>query len=215
MQSGGLVGGRNEEDRMIIKHRGKSPKIHDSAYIAPNATISGDVTIGENSRVLFGAVITSEGGPVVIGSNCVIMETAVIRGTKKHPTKLGNNVLVGPRAYLTGCTIEDSCFLATGSTIFNGAHVGEGSTIRINGLLHIKGRLAPGSLIPINWVAVGDPAVIRPPNEHDEIWAVQEKLNFPMEVFGLEREAGINLTRKMTDLYCKGLTKHLEDQIIE
>jgi len=53
---------------MLIEHRGIQPRIHESAYIAPTAVICGDVTIGENSRVLFGAVIVAEGGPVVIGN---------------------------------------------------------------------------------------------------------------------------------------------------
>lgn len=56
---------------LLIEHRGKSPHIDRSAYIAPNAVISGDVRIGAHSRVLFGAVLTAEGGPVVIGENCI------------------------------------------------------------------------------------------------------------------------------------------------
>ncbi len=122
---------------LLIEHRGKIPRIDRSAYIAPNAVISGDVTIGGHSRVLFGAVVTAEGGPVVIGENCIIMETAVLRGTPLHKLQLGDHVLVGPRAYLTGCTIENSVFLATGATIFNGAHIGERSEVRVNGVVHI------------------------------------------------------------------------------
>ena len=199
---------------MIIEHQGKRPHIDRSAYIAPNATISGDVTIGPDTRVLFGAVITSEGGPVVIGSNCVIMENAVIRGTKHHPATLGDHILVGPRAYLSGCTIEDSVFLATGATIFNGAVVGKGSTVRINGVLHIKSRLPEDSVVPINWVAVGDPAEILPPNKHDSIWAIQKELNFPGEVFGLERVRGTALMPQMTEIYCRALSRHHDDKLI-
>ena len=86
---------------MRLEHRGRSPRIHESAYIAPNATICGDVTIGENSRVLFGAVLAAEGGPVEIGDECVIMENAVIRGTPRDPARLGDHVLAEPRWYLT------------------------------------------------------------------------------------------------------------------
>src|SRR5690606_24016510 len=89
---------------MLVEHRGKGPTIHESAFIAPNATICGDVTIGPNSHVLFGAVITAAGGAVEIGSNCVIMENAILRGTRGNPLTLGDNVLVGPHAHLTGCT---------------------------------------------------------------------------------------------------------------
>jgi carbonic anhydrase/acetyltransferase-like protein (isoleucine patch superfamily) len=155
---------------MLLEHRGKRPRVHESAYVAPTATICGDVTIGENSRVLFGAVIVAEGGPVEIGAECIVMENAVIRGTRRHPTRIGNHVLVGPRAYLTGCVIEDNVFLATGATIFNGARIGTRAEVRINGVVHLKTNLPPDALVPIGWVAVGDPAEILPPHEHEKIW---------------------------------------------
>ena len=123
---------------MLLEHRGKRSKVHESAYVAPTATLSGDVTVGENSRVLFGAVLTAEGGPIEIGTKCVVMENAVIRGTKRHPAKIGNNVLVGPRAHLTGCTVQDNAFLATGSTVFNAARITAGAEVRINGVVHIR-----------------------------------------------------------------------------
>src|ERR1051326_990097 len=120
------------EAPVLLEHRGKRPTIHPSAYIAPTATVCGDVTVGENSRVLFGAVLVAEGGPVVIGAHCIVMENAVIRGTPAFPTRIGNHVLVGPRAYLTGCEVEESVFLATGATIFNGAQIGAQAEVRIN-----------------------------------------------------------------------------------
>ena len=172
---------------MLLEHQGKRPCVHETAYVAPTATICGDVTIGENSRVLFGAVIVAEGGPVEIGAECIVMENAVIRGTRRHPVRMGQHVLVGPRVYLTGCTIEDNVFLATGATIFNGARIGMRAEVRINGVVHLKTNLPPDAMVPIGWVAVGDPVQILPPHEHDKIWAIQEPLNFPREVFGLGR----------------------------
>ena len=200
---------------MLIEHRGKSPKIHESAYVAPTAVICGEVTIGEDSRVLFGAVLVAEGGPVVIGSQCIIMENAVIRGTRQHPTQLGDHVLVGPRAYLTGCTIEDSVFLATGATVFNGARLGPRSEVRINGLVHLRTVLPPDAMVPIGWVAVGDPAEILPPHEHDRIWAIQEQLDFPGTVFGLQRApAGETIMPELTRRYTRALGKHLQDRVL-
>ena len=67
---------------VFVEHRLKGPQVAESAYIAPTAVLAGDVTVGPHSRVLFGAVITAEGGPVEIGANCVIMENAVIRGCR-------------------------------------------------------------------------------------------------------------------------------------
>jgi carbonic anhydrase/acetyltransferase-like protein (isoleucine patch superfamily) len=201
---------------MLLEHRGKRPQIHESAYVAPTATICGDVTIGENSRVLFGAVLSAEGGPIVVGSHCIIMENAVIRGTPRYPTLIGDHVLVGPRAYLSGCTVEDSAFLATGTTVFNGARIGTRAEVRINGVVHLKTVIPPDGLVPIGWVAVGDPAEILPPKDHDRIWAVQEPLNFPRAVFGLERPpAGETIMPELTRRYARALAKHREDQILD
>jgi carbonic anhydrase/acetyltransferase-like protein (isoleucine patch superfamily) len=82
--------------------------------------LSGDVTLGEDVRVLFGAVLTAEGGPVEVGERCIVMENAVVRGREGHPVRLGDHVLVGPHAHVNGATIEDDVFLATGVSVFRG-----------------------------------------------------------------------------------------------
>ncbi len=200
---------------MLLEHQGKRPRVHGSAWIAPTAVICGDVTIGEDSRVLFGAVVTAEGGPVTVGSHCIIMETAVIRGTRKHPTNLGSHVLVGPRAYLTGCTVDDNAFLATGTTIFNGAHIGAGAEVRINAVVHLRTNVPPDVVVPIGWVAVGDPAEILPPQEHERIWAIQKPLDFPREIFGLERAPAQRLMPELTRRYSKALGQHRDDRQVQ
>ncbi len=200
---------------MILKHGGNAPRIHSSAYVAPTAVVCGDVTIGENCRVLFGAVLAAEGGPIVLGSQCIIMENAVLRGSRRHPVRVGDHVLVGPRAYLTGCTIEDNAFLATGTTIFNGARIGAGSEVRINAVVHLKTVLAPDTVVPIAWVAVGDPAELLPPQEHDRIWAIQKPLDFPREIFGLERSPNEVFMPTMTHRYSRALERHTTDVVVE
>jgi carbonic anhydrase/acetyltransferase-like protein (isoleucine patch superfamily) len=201
---------------MLLEHEGKRPRLHESAYVAPTATVCGDVTVGPESRVLFGAILAAEGGPVVIGSHCIIMETAIIRGTRRHPVTLGDHVLVGPRAYLSGCTVEDSVFLAAGTTIFNGARIGTRAEVRINGVVHIKTVLPPDAVVPIGWVAVGDPAEILPPEGHERIWAIQEPLDFPRTVFGLERApAGESVMPELTRRYARALSAHRADHVLE
>jgi carbonic anhydrase/acetyltransferase-like protein (isoleucine patch superfamily) len=198
---------------MLIEHAGKSPRIHQSAWVAPTATIVGDVEIGPETRVLFGAVLTADGGPIRVGSQCVIMENAVLRGTPKHPLNVGDRVLVGPRAYLSGCTVEEEAFLATGTAVFNGAQIGRRAEVRINGTVHLKTVLLAEAMVPIGWVAVGDPATILPPDRHDEIWAIQEQLDFPKEIFGVDRS-----TDMMTEImarYTRSLTRHIADQVVE
>lgn len=172
---------------MILEHQGAWPQIDPTARVAPNATVCGDVTIGSNTSVGFGAVLTAESGPVRIGADCVLMDTAVLRGVKSAPLTIGDRVLVGPRAYLTGCTVEDDVFLATGVTVFNKAHIGRGAEVRVNGIVHLCTRLEAGATVPLGWIAVGDPADILPPQEHDRIWAIQKALDFPRQVFGVPR----------------------------
>ena len=200
---------------MLIEHQGSRPRIHPSAYVAPTAVVCGDVRVGEGSRVLFGAVLTAEGGPVEVGRSCVVMENAVIRGSKRHPVTIGDHVLIGPRAYLSGCTIGDEVFLATGATVFNGATVRRRAEVRINGVVHVRTAVPEGATVPIGWVAVGDPAEILPPNEHDRIWAIQRELNFSREVWGLERAApGETIMPEMTERYARALGRHDDDRVL-
>ncbi|MBI2526298.1 MAG: gamma carbonic anhydrase family protein [Candidatus Rokubacteria bacterium] len=200
---------------MLIEHDGRRPRIHATAYIAPTATVAGNVVVGPECRVLFGATLTSEGGPVVLGSHCIVMEGAVVRGTRIHPLHIGDHVLVGPRAYLTGCTVEECVFLAAGTTVFNGATIGARAEVRINGVVHVGTRVAADAVVPIGWVAVGDPAAILPPHEHDRIWAIQEALDFPGTVFGLERApSGETIMPELTRRYCRALGRHHADRIL-
>ena len=174
---------------MFISHRGAAPTVHPSAYVAPNAVLCGDVEIGEDARILFGAVLTAEDGRVVVGARTVVMEHALVRGRGATPALLGDDVLVGPQAHVNGAVVEDGAFLATGAAVFPGAVVGAGSEVRIHGVVHVNSSLPPGTTVPIGWIAAGDPAELFSPDRHDELWAVQEPLDFPGTVYGLPRDA--------------------------
>jgi carbonic anhydrase/acetyltransferase-like protein (isoleucine patch superfamily) len=197
---------------MILTHLNHSPIIHPSAYVAPNATICGHVIIGPGSRILFGACIVAEGKPLELGENCIVMENAVIRSTDNHPTKIGSHCLVGPHAHLVGCTLEDCVFIATGASIFHGAKLGHGSEVRINGVVHLRSELPAHSTVPIGWIAVGNPAQIMPPDQHDAIWAIQKPLNFPKYVYGVERPPeGESNMREITKRRSEALGSHKDD----
>lgn len=174
---------------MLIEHRGKSPVVADTAYVAPTAVLCGDVHVAADARVLFGAVVTAEDGRVDIGRRCVIMENALVRGRASSPVMIGDDVLVGPVAHVNGATVADGCFLATGCALFPGARLEEHVEVRVHGVVHVNTTLPRGSVVPIGWVAVGDPAQILPPGRHEQIWAVQEGLDFPGTVYGLARAA--------------------------
>lgn len=194
---------------MLLTHQNQTPNIHPTAYIAPNAIICGAVTIGPNCRILFGAQIIAEGGAITLGAECIVLENAVLRSTSRHSLSIGNNCLIGPNTHVVGCTLEDEVFIATGAAVFHAAHLGKGCEVRINGVVHLKTHLPPGSTVPIGWVAVGEPAAILPPHEHEQIWALQQPLNFPLTVYGIERDEAdmVKITRRLAE----ALASHRDD----
>lgn len=198
---------------MILGHDGKKPSIDPDAYVAPTATICGDVRIGAHCRIMFGASIIAEGGSIEIGTHCIVLENAVIRSTPLYHTKIGNHCLVGPNAHLVGCRVEDEVFIATGAAIFHGAILRARSEVRINAVVHLETELPEDATVPIGWVAVGTPAAILPPNEHEKIWAIQKPLNFPLTAYGIDRSEAsmVRITERMAEI----LGTHVGDQKVE
>ena len=194
---------------MMIEHRGAAPQVDPSAYVAPNAVLCGDVRVGPDARVLFGAVVTAEDGRVEIGARCVVMEHALIRARAAHPVVLGDDVLVGPHAHVNGAVIGEGSFLATGAALFPGVRLGRGVEVRINGVVHVNTELEDDAVVQIGWVAVGDK--ILPPNAHDEIWAVQEGLDFPGTVYGLPRDAP---ARERMERQAAWFGAHRDDRVL-
>jgi carbonic anhydrase/acetyltransferase-like protein (isoleucine patch superfamily) len=200
---------------MLIEHAGKRPHIDPSAWVAPDATVCGDVTLGAGTRILHGARIIGEGGGAIrIGLNCIVMENAVIRASRRHSCSIGDHCLIGPNAHVTGAEIEDEVFIATAAAIFHGAHLGRGAEVRVHGTVHLRSRLEPRSVVPIGWIAVGDPARILPSERHDEIWMVQRPLDFPQFVYGLNRDTP-DLMRHVTRRLSDSLAEHRDDVVID
>src|SRR5262245_34544043 len=172
---------------MLLEHRGRRPVMPESAYVAPSAVLCGAVVLAEGSRVLHGAVLTAEDGEVRVGENSVVMENALVRGRADHPALLGDAVLVGPHAHINGATVEDEVFIATGAGLFPGSVAGAGAELRINSVLHVNSRLEPGAVLPIGWIAAGNPAELFSPDRHEELWQVQRELDFPGTVYRVPR----------------------------
>ena len=176
--------------------------VHPDAWVSPHAVVTGQVTIGAGSRVLDLAVIHAVRGSVTIGSDVVVMEHAVLRGRADHPLVVGDSVLIGPHTHLNGAFIEDEVFVATGASLFPGSRAGAGSELRINSVLHVNSRLAPGTVVPIGWIAAGDPAQLFSPDRHDELWAVQEPLDFPGTAYGVPRGTSMReIMRRQSEQY--------------
>jgi carbonic anhydrase/acetyltransferase-like protein (isoleucine patch superfamily) len=197
---------------VLIEHEGKRPSVADSAYVAPTAVICGDVRVGADCRILFGAVLTAEGGRIDLGERCIVMENAVLRGREAHPVELGDHVLVGPHGHVNGARIENDVFLATGASVFPGARIGHGSEVRIGAVVHVNSRLREGTTVPIGWIAVGDPAELFPPSAHEELWPIQRELDFPRTVFGLGRSEAT--MERVAARYAERFGRHRDDRVL-
>ncbi|WP_037356030.1 gamma carbonic anhydrase family protein [Amycolatopsis orientalis] len=197
---------------MLLEHRGKRPVVPESAYVAPSAVLCGAVVLGERARILHGAVLTAEDGEIRTGEDVVVMENALIRGRASHPVTLGDAVLIGPHAHVNGAAVEDETFVATGASLFPGAVAGAGAELRINSVLHVNSRLEPGAVLPIGWIAAGNPAELFSPDRHDELWELQRTLDFPGTVYGMPRGASMReLMLRQAQFY----GAHQDDRLLD
>src|SRR4030042_3835848 len=123
-------------------------------FAAGNATIIGDVTVGEKVGIWFGAVIRADKDRIVIGDRSNIQDNCVVHTSKGFPVILGNDVSVGHGAILHGCSIQDRVLVGMGAIVLNGAKVGSGSIIGAGAVI------TEGKEIPPDSVVVGVPGKI-------------------------------------------------------
>jgi carbonic anhydrase/acetyltransferase-like protein (isoleucine patch superfamily) len=141
---------------MFVKSfHGKKPKVKSGAYVAETATLIGDVEIGENSSVWYGAVLRGDMHYIKIGKNSSVQDNSVMHGTAdKYPTIVGDNVSIGHNAIVHGCTIGDNCIIGMGSIILEGSEIGDWCIIG-------AGAVVPeGAKIPGGSIALGLPAKV-------------------------------------------------------
>ncbi|MCG7332279.1 gamma carbonic anhydrase [Salinicoccus roseus] len=147
---------------MILDYKGKTPLIHESAFIAPNATVIGDVEIGEQSSVWFGTVLRGDIAPIRIGSHTNIQDLSILHETPDMPLVIDDNVTVGHKVTLHSCTIRRNALIGMDSTVLDGAVIGENAFIGAGSLV------TPGTEIPANAMAFGRPArVVRDLTDED------------------------------------------------
>jgi carbonic anhydrase/acetyltransferase-like protein (isoleucine patch superfamily) len=199
-----------DDGAMLVEHRGKRPAVHPTAWVAPTAVLCGDVRVGEDARILWNAVVSAEDGTVELGARCVVMEHALVRGRAAHPVHVGDDVLIGPHAHVNGARIGREAFIATRAALFPGATVGVRAEVRIGGVVHVNSHLPDGTVLPIGWVAVGDRMF--PPDRHDEIWAIQEGLDFPGTVYGEPR--GDDLMARVMPRQAAWFGAHRDDRVL-
>jgi carbonic anhydrase/acetyltransferase-like protein (isoleucine patch superfamily) len=202
---------------MLVEHRGHRPQVDPTAWIAPNATISGNVVIGPGARILYGAVLTAESRlPLTVGRDCVIMEQAVLRSAGRWTLELGECVLVGPHAHLSGCSVGSGSFIATGAMVFNGASLGTSCVVALGSKVHVETNLPDNSFVPIGFIAIGRPGRIYPPGDAPTVHEELNRIGFLRHVFGVDPTGRPRLdvmTEAMTR-YSRALEAHRNDRIL-
>ena len=114
----------------ILSLQGKDPQFGENCFIAPNATIAGDVTMGNECSIWFNAVLRGDVHYIKMGNKVNVQDGAVIHCTYlKHPTTIGNNVSIGHNALVHGCTIHDNVLIGMGSIVMDGCVVHSNSII--------------------------------------------------------------------------------------
>lgn len=189
-------------------------QIHPSAKVMTGVILNGDITIGENTYVASGVVINSNGGRIVIGSNTVIMESAIIRASSKFNCHIGDNIMIGPKACITGAIIRDGCFIATNATIFHGSELLSGTVVAVNGIVHIASHCPSNTFVPINHIAFGNPVKVYSPSEIPAFHAALKEVGFAKFVYDIDTTGLPNeeIYRQMTEKFLASLAinSHVE-----
>ena len=131
------------------------PAIDPDAYVHPDAVIIGNVQLAAGSSVWPGVVLRGDHGLIRIGDRTSIQDGTIIHTTRDWPTMIGADCVVGHRAHLEGCVVEDGCLIGSGSLVLNRARVGAGAVVAAAALIREDTVVPPGAL------AVGVPAAIR------------------------------------------------------
>ena len=140
--------------QFILPYKGIVPKIHDSAFVAPNAAVVGEVEIGEGSQIWYGCALRGDVNPIKIGKRTNIQDNTVIHTTSDFQgTTVGDDVTVGHSAILHACTIEDMGFVGMQACVMDGA------VVESRGMLAAGALLTPGKRVPTGQLWAGRPAV--------------------------------------------------------
>jgi carbonic anhydrase/acetyltransferase-like protein (isoleucine patch superfamily) len=140
---------------MLITYRGKHPAVDPSAFVAPNAVLIGDVEIGPESSVWFGAVLRGDNGPIRVGARTSIQDNAVVHVSEHGGTYIGDDVTVGHCAVMEDCDVKRYALIGSNATLLNGCTIGEGALIAAGSVVGERAEIPP------RVVAAGAPARVK------------------------------------------------------
>ena len=141
----------------LYSFEGKSPQVHPTAFIAPTATLVGDVVVEEGASVWYGAVVRADYSPVVIRAGANVQDGAVLHGPPNQQTVIGAGATVAHLCVVHGATLGDECLVANGTTVLDGARIGARTLVAAHSLV------AADADIPDGVLAAGSPAVVKRP----------------------------------------------------
>ncbi|MCQ1947728.1 gamma carbonic anhydrase family protein [Arthrobacter sp. zg-Y1116] len=139
----------------IIEFRGKTPAVDPSAFLAPTASLIGDVTMAADSSAFYGACIRGDSNSIRVGAGTNLQDNVVLHADPGFPTSVGERVSIGHNAVVHGCTVEDDCLIGMSATIMNGAVIGAGSLVAAGALV------LEGTVVPPRSLVAGMPAKVR------------------------------------------------------
>ncbi len=149
---------------MIRPFQDKTPKIHETAFIAEGATVIGDVEIGEQSSVWFGSIVRGDVNFIRIGNRTNIQDGSIIHVTTAlFPTILEDEVTVGHRVTLHGCRVESNCLIGIGAILLDGVRIGANSLVAAGALVTPQTQIPPRALV------MGSPAKVKRELSDEEI----------------------------------------------
>ena len=173
-----------EIQERLDRHLDKVPDIAHAAFVAPNATVLGDVTLGAQSSVWYGAVLRGDINSIEIGEGTNIQDLAMVHVADEYGTKIGRYCTIGHTAIIHACAIGDECLIGMGATILDGAQIGDRCIVGANALVTQRFVAPAGSMI------LGSPAkVVRPLTaaERDSLRGWAEKYVAVAQAHGARR----------------------------
>ena len=147
----------------LAQHLGRTPDTAQANFVADNATVIGDVTLGPKSSVFYGAVLRGDIARIVLGEGSNIQDNAIVHLADDGDAIIGNYCTIGHGAIVHACTIGDECLIGMGATVLDKANIGARSIVGANSLVKIGFTCPPGSMV------VGSPAkVVRQLTEEEQ-----------------------------------------------
>lgn len=195
--------------------------MHPSAYVAPTATLVGDVDIGPHARIMYGAVLDAEASRVAVGEYTIVAENAVLRASAvaetETPVVLADHVFVGPHATVLGATVGRCAYLAANVTVLHRAALGAGVSVAVGALVHANAVLPEEFFVPPHTTAAGNPVELFPADHVDEVSDAIRRAGFASAAFGVEADWHDRIGRyeRIAEVRSAEFAAHEHDELIE